>query len=108
MIFGASGTDGEAVQVLAGVLASDSDRDVRMAAACGLGHSHDPAAAQALGTALNDPDPAMRYRAMKALRESTGKNIGTDPSDAERWRKYVKTGEVPPVSWAQWMFPWYR
>ena len=89
-------SDAEAVQVLAGVLASDSDRDVRMAAARGLGHSHDPAAVRALGTALDDTDPAMRYRAMRALRESTGKDIGTDPSDADRWRQYVKTGEVPP------------
>ena len=101
-------TDAEAVQVLAGVLSSDSDRDVRMAAARGLGHSHDPAAVRALGTALDDTDPAMRYRAMAALRESTGKNIGTDPSDAERWRQYVKTGQVPPLSLAERMFPWYH
>ena len=91
-------TNAEAVQVLAGVLASDSDRDVRMAAARGLGHAHDPAAVRALGTALDDTDPAMRYRAMKALREMTGKDIGTDPSDVGRWRQYVKTGEVPPNS----------
>ena len=100
--------DAEAVRVLAGVLASDSDRDVRMAAARALGHSHDPSAARALGPALDDPDPAMRFRAMVALRESTGKNIGTDPSDAERWRQYVKTGEVPPLPWAQRLFPWYH
>ena len=101
--------DAEAVQVLAGVLTSDSDRDVRMAAARGLGHSHnDPVAVRALGTALDDTDPAMRFRAMAALRESTGKAIGTDPSDADRWRQYVKTGEVPPLSWAQRLFPWYH
>ena len=101
-------TDAEAVQVLAGVLTSDSDRDVRMAAARGLGHSHDPAAIRALGTALDDTDPAMRYRAMKALREATGKEIGTDPSDAERWRQYLKSGQVPPLPWAQRLFPWYH
>ena len=103
-----SDKDAEAVQVLAGVLASDSDRDVRMAAARGLGHSHDPVVVRALGPALDDTDPAMRYRAMSALRESTGKDIGTDPSDVDRWRQYVKTGEVPPLSWAQRLFPWYH
>ena len=76
--------DAEAAQVLADVLTSDSDRDVRMAAARGLGHSHDPAAIRALGTALDDPDPAMRHRAMVALHESTGKDYGTDASDPSR------------------------
>ena len=73
-----------------------------------LGHSHDPAAVRALGTALDDTDPAMRYRVMRALRESTGKDIGTDPSDVDRWRQYVKTGQVPPKSWAERLFPWYH
>ncbi len=101
-------TDAQAIEVLSGVLTSDGDRDVRMAAACGLGHSHDPAAARALGSALDDTDPAMRYRAMKALREATGKEIGTDPCDVDRWRQYVKTGEVPPKSLVERMFPWYH
>ena len=91
--------DAEAAQVLAGVLTSDGDRDVRMAAARALGHSHDPAAVQALGTALDDKDPAMRYRAMGALQESTGKDFGTDPADVDRWRQYVedRPGASHPV-----------
>lgn len=104
-------SDAEAAQVLEGVLASDSDRDVRMAAARALGHSHDPAAKRALGTALDDTDPAIRNRAMIALHESTGKDIGTDPADVDRWRQYVKNGEVRPAqspSWAQRIIPWYH
>ena len=59
--------DAEAAQVLADVLASDSDKDVRMAAVRALGQCHDAMAVRALGT-LNDTDPAMQYRAMVSLK----------------------------------------
>jgi hypothetical protein len=103
--------DAAAVQVLEGVFSSDSDRDVRMAAARGLGHAHDPAAARALAPGLDDPDPAMKHRVMAALEESTGKSLGTDAGDPaviDRWRQYVKTGQEPPVSLAQRIFWWYH
>jgi hypothetical protein len=97
-------TDAEAARVLEGILTSDSDRDVRMAAARALARSRDPIAVRALGTALDDTDPAMQYRAMASLRESTGKDLG---SDVERWRQYVKTGKVPEdQSLAQRFFWW--
>jgi hypothetical protein len=97
--------DSEAAQVLSDVLASDSDKDVRMAAARALGKCHDPNAVRALGTILNDPDPAMQYCGMVSLQSSTGKDLGTD---VDRWRQYVKTGEASDNrSWAQ-KYLWYR
>jgi hypothetical protein len=101
-------SDTPTAQVLADVLTSDGDMDVRMAAATGLGHSHDPIAIQALATALDDKDPAMRYRAMESLQESTGKDYGTDPAALDRWRQWLKTGQEPNVPWTERVFPWYR
>jgi HEAT repeat protein len=104
--------DAEAAGVLAGLLSSDSDRDVRMAAARGLGHTHDKAAGQSLGVALDDTDPAMRHVVMVALHDTTGKDFGDDPGDKEAiacWKKYLKTGEEPPPeSWAKRLEDFFR
>ncbi len=98
--------DAEAAQVLADMLASDSDKDVRMAAAAALGHSHETIAVRALGVALDDKDPAMQYRAVVSLQTATGKDLGTD---VDRWRQYVKTGDDrDDRSLAQRMFWWYH
>jgi sugar phosphate isomerase/epimerase len=101
--------DAEAARVLADILAHDSDKDVRMAAARGLGKSHvlhDPIAERALATALDDGDPAMQYCAMVSLGTVTGKDLG---NDVDKWRQYVKTGTVPDDrSWAERTFGWLR
>lgn len=91
----------EAAALLIQTLESDVDKDVRLAAARTLGKSKNPAALSALGKALDDPDPAMQYRAVLALREVTGEDLG---DDVNRWRQYVK-GQPPqpaqPVSIAE-------
>ena len=54
----------EAVTLLAARLSSDTDKDVRMAAARGLGELPGPQAAEALAAVLQDKDVALQYRAM--------------------------------------------
>jgi HEAT repeat protein len=79
--------DAGAVALLAEALRSDVDADVRLTAAEALGNTKNPAAVAALGDALNDSDPAMQYRAVLSLRQSTGKDLG---ESIERWQQYVK------------------
>jgi len=95
-----------AVEGLAETLKSDLDKDVRLAAVRALGETKDPAAREALGVALDDPDPAMQYRAVMSLRLVTGQNFG---NDVARWKAYVKGEPAPaakPVSIANRLFPW--
>jgi len=80
-----------AVGVLGEVLGGDLDIDVRLAAAKALGQTADPKAVAVLGRVLDDPDPALQYRAVQSLREVTGKDLG---NDVRRWQQYVR-GELP-------------
>jgi len=82
--------DAEAVTLLSGVLAADMDTDVRMAAVAALGETGDRTAIPALGEALEDRDPAMQYRAVQALRQVSGEDLG---NDVNQWRQYVR-GEI--------------
>jgi hypothetical protein len=84
----------EAAALLAGILSSDIDRDVRMAAARALSKSRDPAAIAALGNVLEDNDPAMQYCAVRSLQGITGENLG---NDVDRWRQYAKEGKLKPA-----------
>jgi HEAT repeat protein len=93
--------DPDAASLLAQTLGSDTDGDVRLAAAESLGElgrGAASAAVPALGLALEDRDPAMQYYAVVALQKVTGKSLG---NDVDQWRQYVKN-ELPestkPVS----------
>jgi hypothetical protein len=81
----------DAARHLAATLSGDVDFDVRLAAAKALGKTPDASAVAALGTALEDRDPAMQFQAVQSLKTITGKDFGTD---VNRWRQYVN-GEIP-------------
>jgi len=83
--------DEAASNELARILSSDMDREVRFAAARGLGKAGGPHAVAALGSALEDRDPAMQYLAMESLKQTSGKDFG---HDARLWQQYVQ-GQTP-------------
>ncbi len=80
----------QAIQMLSQTLSSDTDLDVRMAAAAELGNFKDRAAVEALGVALEDSDPALQLRAIESLRLATGRDYG---ADVAAWRQVVQGGE---------------
>ncbi|MCA9105772.1 MAG: HEAT repeat domain-containing protein [Planctomycetales bacterium] len=97
----------DAINQLAMVLNSDTDRDVQLAAARGLGEFKDETAVQALVGSLDERSPALQYRVVESLRSATGEDFG---SDADRWRAYAN-GEIPGSSpstrFARWITnPW--
>jgi HEAT repeat protein len=75
-------------------VASDTDLDVRIAAAKELGKFREEGAPQALRPALDDNDPALQLAAMQSLQSLTGRtqygsSVGT-------WREYLDGGEPAP------------
>jgi HEAT repeat protein len=76
-----------AVDALATTLGSDMDIDVRLAATSGLGSLRDPKAVRALAVALDDPDPALQYRAMQSLQTVSDQDLG---NDVNAWRQYAQ------------------
>lgn len=84
--------DAAALSTLVALVREDEQLDVRLAATRQLGRFKDPEAIAALGVALDDPNPAMQFRAVHALREVSGRDYG---DDLELWRAYVR-GEDPP------------
>jgi HEAT repeat protein len=79
----------EAVRIMCEALKSDTDLDVRLAAARVLGDLKDPKAAPVLGLALDEPFPALRYRAIESLKKISGKDF----EDLTSWREYAQGGE---------------
>ena len=76
----------EAVAELTRVLNSDTDVDVRLAAASALGVTRVPSATKPLGEALADPNPAMQARAMAGLKQVSGKDFG---NNVQAWKQFA-------------------
>jgi HEAT repeat protein len=84
----------ESVESLGKVVAEDTDLDVRIAATRELGRFKDPAAAQALRSALDDRDAALQGIAMESLRGITGRRELANSVPA--WRQYLDGGNPAP------------
>jgi hypothetical protein len=87
----------EAVEVLSGLLAGDTNIDVRLAAARAIGKTKDKSAVAPLAEALVDSNPAIQHRVVSSLKEVSGKDFG---NDVNVWRAYAKGEPVqePTVS----------
>ncbi|MEX2173928.1 MAG: HEAT repeat domain-containing protein [Pirellulaceae bacterium] len=85
------------LETLGSVVASDTDLDVRIAAARELGKFKDPAAAQALRVALDENDAALQSVAMESLRGITGHAEYANSVPA--WRDFLDGGNpaAPPT-----------
>ena len=77
----------ESMRMLADVIQSDSNLDVRHEATRILGKSENPDAIPALSIALNDPDPALQYLAVQSLRQVHGKDLGNNMAV---WRDFTR------------------
>ena len=88
--------------LLSGVLRSESDVDVRIAAAKALGSVSDSTSIQALHETMQDEDPALRRRAAESLAKITG-----DQQIAWQNRPAGATPSGTP-SFAERMIYWWR
>lgn len=75
----------EAVQQLASRCRADRELDVRLRAIRMLGELEDEAAIPVLADVLADPDPAVQYRAVAALKQVSGRDLGNDVNVWREW-----------------------
>lgn len=87
----------EAVKMLAARFQADGDLDVRLRALRELGNLGDGAAIPALARALEDPDPAVQYRAVAALKKVSGRDLG---DDVNKWRAWAADPGGADESWS--------
>ncbi len=78
--------DETAINRLQKLVVSDTNLDVRLAATRALGDSSSAAALRSLAMVLDDPDPAVQFRATESLTKATGEKFG---ADVAAWKKYL-------------------
>ncbi len=83
----------EAVELLSHRYQTDSDIDVRLRAVRMLGDSKAESAIPVLAKALEDPDPAVQYRAVTSLKNVSGRDLG---NDVNRWRNWAADPSSEP------------
>ncbi len=86
----------ESEQILAAVLQSDTDVDVRLAATRCLAGCQHGTGFGALRNALEDPDPAVQYVAIQSLRESSGQDVGNDLAEWKRIAQQLSPSGASP------------
>jgi HEAT repeat protein len=87
----------EALQLLSARYQADRDLDVRLRALRELGNLGDGAAIPVLARALEDPDPAVQYRAVAALKKVSGRDLG---DDVNKWRAWAADPGDASESWS--------
>lgn len=87
----------EAVSLLASRADADPDIDVRLKALKELGSLGDAAAVPVLARALEDPDPAVQYRAVGALKDVSGRDLG---DDVNAWRTWAADPNAKGTEWS--------
>lgn len=86
----------EAVALLAARFDADTDIDVRLRALRELGRLGDDTAIPALARALENPDPAVQYRAVAALKQVSGRDLG---DDVNLWRAWAADPKAEGTEW---------
>jgi HEAT repeat protein len=87
----------EAVSLLGGRVSADTDIDVRLKAVRELGLLEDESAVPALARALEDPDPAIQYRAVSSLKQVSGRDLG---DDVNAWRAWAADPNAAGTEWS--------
>lgn len=77
-----------ALQLLADVLGSDPNLDVRVAATKAIARFDGPQAISALQPAINDADPALQYTAVQAMKKLHSEDLGNSVAD---WQNLART-----------------
>lgn len=87
----------EAVELLAARYQADREIDVRLRALRELGQLGEKSAIPVLAKALEDPDPAVQYRAVGALKKVSGRDLG---DDVNKWREWAADPEGSAAEWS--------